>query len=167
MAGARQGKGQQSQRVAQARVRASKALDLRVMGATYDQIAEQLGYNSHQAAAKAIGSALDRLEKEPAEKVRKLELRRLDRMQRVLAVRVMEGDEKAHDRWLAIMAHRARLLGLAAPVKAEIVADVKANVQAEFKLDPAFTAEVVRIAKEAGIEVTIGADSTGAGGDSV
>ena len=155
MAGARQGKGQQSQRLVEARVKAAKALDARILGYTYEQIAEQVGYNSHQAAAKAIGSALKRLEKEPAEEVRKLELRRLDLMQRRLAARVTEGDEKAHDRWLAIMAHRARLLGLAAPVKAEIVADVKANVKTEFKLEPEFTAEVVRILAESGVTVGV------------
>ena len=53
-----------------------EALQLKIAGATYAQIAESLGYNSAQAAHKAIHSLLDRQEAAVANEYRHIELAR-------------------------------------------------------------------------------------------
>lgn len=60
--------------------RVRKALELRLRGSSLAVIARECGYNSEQAAYKAIKAALDRSLKEPAEELRTLEAQRLDRL---------------------------------------------------------------------------------------
>jgi len=90
------------------------ALELRKAGASYAQIAEQLGYRSASGAHKAVTAALKATLKEPADAVRELEVLRLDSALLAIWRRVQAGDEKAIDRLLAIMKRRSDLLGLAA-----------------------------------------------------
>lgn len=121
MAG-RQGRGEDraSPRRIAAAERAANALRLRKAGVTYEMIASTLGYSSRQAAHRAVMRALDRTIQEPAEDLRKLELERLAELQRVLWPKALEADTRSVDRVLAIMERRARLLGLDAPVRAEV-----------------------------------------------
>jgi preprotein translocase subunit SecD len=109
----------QSRRVA-AHDRQLRALELRKAGATYQVIAEQLGYAQAKGAYKAVASALKLTLREPAEELRELEVARLDAMLLVLWRRVQAGDEKAVDRVLRIMERRARLLGLDAPTNTKV-----------------------------------------------
>jgi hypothetical protein len=109
----------QSRRV-KAHDRHLRALELRKAGATYQAIAEQLGYAQAKGAYKAVTSALKLTLREPAEELRELEVARLDAMLLVLWRRVQAGDEKAVDRVLRIMERRARLLGLDAPRRQEL-----------------------------------------------
>ena len=92
-----------------------RALELRKAGATYQQIADELGYSGPRGAHKAVASALKATLKEPADEVRALELARLDAALLAIWQRVRRGDEKAIDRLLSIMKRRMDLLGLAAP----------------------------------------------------
>lgn len=92
-----------------------KALELRKAGATYQAIAEQLGYAHAKGAHKAVASALKATLREAADGLRELELVRLDAMLLALWRRVQNGDERAIDRALKIAQRRARLLGLDAP----------------------------------------------------
>ena len=94
-----------------------KALELRKAGASYEQIAEMLGYRSKSGAYKAVSLALRDLLREPADSVRKLELSRLDDMLMGIWPRVRSGDVLAIDRALKLAERRAKLLGLDAPVK--------------------------------------------------
>jgi hypothetical protein len=94
-----------------------RALDLRKAGATYQMIADQLGYGGPSGAYKAVTSALKATLKEPADELRTMELERLDAMLLPLWRRVQNGDERAVDRVLRIMERRAKLLGLDAPAK--------------------------------------------------
>jgi len=102
-----------------AREREVKALELRKAGASYKQIAEKLGYADPKGAWSAVMRALDRLvPKEDAEKVRKLELSRLDTIALRLWKRIVEeGDIQAVNAYLRVMERRARYLGLDAPQK--------------------------------------------------
>jgi hypothetical protein len=75
-----------------------QALELRKAGATYQAIADQLGYANAQGAHKAVASALKATLREAAEDVRELELTRLDTMLLGLWWRVQAVDEKAVDR---------------------------------------------------------------------
>jgi hypothetical protein len=79
---------------------------------TFAEIAEELGYNSPQAAHDAVKRALDRLTSEPAEQVRALEAARLDDMFRVQYAKILEGDTNAIPPALKIMERRAKMLGI-------------------------------------------------------
>jgi hypothetical protein len=96
------------------------ALELRKAGATYQMIADQLGYASTRGAHKAVASALKATLREPADAVRILEAERLDAAQLALWKRCVGGDEKAIARLLSIMDRRAKLLGLDAPSRREL-----------------------------------------------
>jgi hypothetical protein len=94
-----------------------KALALRRAGATFAQIARQVGYAEEGAAHKAVMSAIKATLREPAEEVRTLEVERLDRLMLGVWQRAIDGKSEAIDRVLKIMDRRARLLGLDAPRK--------------------------------------------------
>jgi transposase-like protein len=89
-----------------------QALELRKAGASYQAIAEQLGYSGASGAFAAVKAALRDTLREPAQELRDLELTRLDAALLALWRRVQDGDEKAIDRMLAIMKRRSELLGL-------------------------------------------------------
>jgi len=94
-----------------------KCLDLRLAGATYDQIAETLGLTDKKLAWRRLDSALRKTIAEPAEKVRRVELARLDAMLVGLWKPASEGHLGSIDRVLKIQERRAKLLGLDAPTK--------------------------------------------------
>ena len=97
-----------------------QALELRKAGVSYQRIAEALGFNSPQAAWKAVNSALKKTVQEPADEVRKLEVERLDAAAQAIYPSVKQGQYGAIDRWLKIMERRAKLLGLDMPTKLDL-----------------------------------------------
>jgi len=97
-----------------------QALELRKAGATYQAIAEQLGYASPRGAHKAVASALKATLREPADALRELELARLDSALLAIWRRVQSGDDKAIDRLVRIMERRAKLLGLDEPPRTKV-----------------------------------------------
>jgi hypothetical protein len=102
--------------------RRTQALALRRGGATFGQIAAFLGV-SEARAHKIVTQQLQRLNKTRAESaaaVLRLELERLDGLFMALWPKARSGDGAAVDRVLAIMARRAKLLGLDAPEKREL-----------------------------------------------
>ena len=105
-----------SPRRVKGRERQIKALELRKAGATYAQIAQQLGY-SEAGALRAVTASLTRMALEPTEAVRKLELARLDQMWMLALQRAKEGNLQALTVMCQIMDRRARYLGLDAPTK--------------------------------------------------
>ena len=109
----------QTRRV-QAHARHLQALELRKAGATYQAIADQLGYAQAKGAYKAVTSALKATLKEPAEELRTLEALRLDAALLAIWRRVTKGDDKAIDRLLGIMKRRMELFGLAAAKRQEL-----------------------------------------------
>lgn len=111
-----------SGRKALALERELRALELRKAGASYAQIAEVLGI-SRSAAHKAVARALDKViaeVRENADRLRALELERLDHLSRELWRQALKGHLGAIDRLLKVMERRAKLLGLDAPTKADI-----------------------------------------------
>lgn len=102
-----------------------QVLELRRGGATYDEIARATGYATAQGASLAYSRALKRtLMDAGSEELREMELDRLDRLQRAHWFKALAGDEKATDRVLKIMEHRARYLGLYAPAKLQVEATI-------------------------------------------
>lgn len=92
--------------------RRRQAMELRNAGATYQVIADQLGYASASAARKTVLQAYKVAIREPAEEVLDRELERLDTMLMALWGKARRGEVQAIDRVLKIMDRRARYLGL-------------------------------------------------------
>lgn len=105
------------QQVTTARKRA-EALEYRLKGAGYNQIAEWMKCSS-ESARRYVDSAIDHIPKEPAEKVIEMELNRLDVMLFALDAAVSNGEQNAIQTALRIMERRARYLGLDAATKVE------------------------------------------------
>lgn len=103
----------------------SQALTLRKAGVSVQTIAETLGWNSHQAASKAIKAALMRTLREPADDLRELEMARLDDMLKAISPHVAAGNLTAIDRALKIMERRAKLVGLDTPAKLDVTSNGK------------------------------------------
>lgn len=101
----------------------ARALDLRKAGATYDQIAQQLGYANRGNAQRAVQTALKEITAEPARDVLTLELERLDAMLLGLWPQARRGNLGAVDRVLRIQERRARLLGLDSPARFSVEAE--------------------------------------------
>jgi len=98
-----------------------KALELRRAGATYDEIAQALGYATPQGAFLAYNRAIKRtLIESGADEARQTELDRCDRIQRAYWAKAMAGDVPAGNIVLKVMDRRARYLGLDAPTKQQI-----------------------------------------------
>lgn len=94
------------------------AVKLRLAGASYEQIAEKLGYKNahtvestvHQVISKSY--ALD--DPDEVEQIIKSDLMRIDAMQLVMWEKATRyGDEKAVDRVVKLMEERRKLLGIA------------------------------------------------------
>jgi hypothetical protein len=96
-----------------------EALQLRKAGATYQQIADTLGY-SVAGAEKAVKTALADMKHEPAQELIILERARLDALLMGIWSQAVKGNQGAIDRALRIMERRAKLLGLDAPVKTDM-----------------------------------------------
>jgi hypothetical protein len=119
------GRGEEaaSPRRIEAAERRARALELRKAGATYDQIATQLGFANRGGAYRAVATALKEITAEPAEEVRALELERLDAMLLGLWPQARKGSNGAVDRVLRIMERRAKLLGLDQPTRFSVDAE--------------------------------------------
>lgn len=108
------------------RLRQEEALKLRIGGATYARIAEQLGYADHSGARLAVQAVLDRQESESAAELRKIEDARLDLLWLRAFTTAMNGNAtaevraKAEDRALRVHQARVKLHGLAAPQKVHV-----------------------------------------------
>jgi len=96
-----------------------QALELRKGGASYQQIAQALGYSGPSGAFKAVETALKESKREAGEELRTLELERLDSAFLAIWTYVKNGHLGAMDRMLRIMERRARLLGLDKPTKVQ------------------------------------------------
>ena len=101
---------------AQTAIRYREALEARAAGAEYYQIAEMLGI-SERSAEELVKRALKATLREPADDVRKLELKRLDMFLQVYMAKALDGHGPSLDRCLAIMERRARLEGIDAPIE--------------------------------------------------
>lgn len=102
-----------------------RVIQLRLAGATFREISEQLGYKDAKSAWTLYMRAMERDIKPIAAEVREEELRRLDRIMsaywgRALGAGGVEPSPKAADVVFKAMDRRAKLLGLDAPVKSQV-----------------------------------------------
>jgi hypothetical protein len=132
----------------QAAVRRKEAVDFRLQGMTYREIALELGVTPTRAR-QLVAEALAAIEKdtaESAEELRRLELDRLDQLQCGLWEEAAGGNLKAVGAALKIMERRARLVGLDAPART-------ANTHGYADIDQMSDAELLEEARRLGIPV--------------
>lgn len=102
-----------SPRRIEAAERRRQALRLRIRGASFDDIAEQVGLAGGKGSAcRVVQEALAEIGREEAEELRALELYRLDELHRAVWSKALRGNLAAVDRVLKIMERRAKLCGL-------------------------------------------------------
>jgi hypothetical protein len=130
----KQGRGESktSPRLVRARLKEGQALELRLYGANYQGIADQLGYADAAGAYKAVIRALERVVTEPAKEVLQLELDRLDRMLGSVLGQAVSGHLGSIDRVLRIMERRDKLLGLETAQKIEHTGEVEFVFRVEY-----------------------------------
>jgi len=131
----------------------TRALRMRMMGATYNEIASALGYSTHVAARYAVKKAMEDERSEDAKEARELELRRLDRLLMSMWPRLVAGiatnsdyDENGNvtgdllpigewtqlmDRYMKLSKARADLMGLDAPTEIDVSHYVRQRAEAE------------------------------------
>jgi hypothetical protein len=90
--------------------RRAEALELRLQGHTYEAIADHLG-SSKSVIAKDITRAMADLVTEPAERVFRMEMHRLDALAAAHYVSACDGDIPAGQMMLRIIEMRGRMLG--------------------------------------------------------
>jgi predicted DNA-binding protein (UPF0251 family) len=99
------------------------ALKLRSLGYTYQRIADHMGCSKQTAHAR-VQRALAAIPAEAVDEFRRLEMERLDLVLNVAMDKAMSADKGALfavDRVIAIMDRRAKLMGLDAPQKHEVL----------------------------------------------
>lgn len=101
--------------------RQRQSLELRKAGATYQMIADQMGYSSPQAAWRAVNALLRDVQVEATTEFRKVQFERLNYMIMKLWPRVQAGDEKAITTTANLMAQQDKLMGTETPVEHKVV----------------------------------------------
>lgn len=109
----------------EAQEKRAQALQLKLAGATNEQIVEAGIYANRGTVSREIKKALADITHDAATDVLKLELSRLDTALMGIWGAVRSGDVFAIDRMLKIMDRRARYLGLDQPVEADNVSEVR------------------------------------------
>lgn len=114
MAGKRRNNYANKSAEAEAPERRHQALELRKFGLSYSAIGERLGVTANTACryVKKEIEAINKLNNESAEELRRMELERLDLAMSAIAPQVRKGNLGAVDRWLRISERRSKLLGL-------------------------------------------------------
>lgn len=104
--------------------RRRRAVDMRIAGATWEQIARQLGYASPGAACtdvkRALEASLAEMHQSVAVMRHQAELR-LERLLQAVWPAAMDGDPKAVEQVRGIVADLRRLYGLDEPTRHEVV----------------------------------------------
>lgn len=87
------------------------AAQLRIAGASWDEIAQALGYESGASANSAVRAGKRTRTKDELEDIVDLELERLDMLQLIAWKTAKDGDLKAMQFVLNVIAQRAKFLG--------------------------------------------------------
>ncbi|MFI7608899.1 hypothetical protein ACIBTV_27815 [Micromonospora sp. NPDC049366] len=128
---------------AQTAKRRRDAIQLRLAGADWDTIAERLGYASRGAACTDVTRAMEKAAAEAvrdADVLRQVELDRINRLQLAYWPKAIGGDTDAARVVQWCIDRRAKLTGLDAPIKHQVVtmgAIEAAIAELEAQLPPA------------------------------
>lgn len=132
------GEGENSERRIVAKNRQALALRLRTHGATYQQIADEIGYATAYSAQLAVNAALKATLAEPAAEYRAMHRQRIEGVLRSFAPGMMAGVPRSGEVYLAALAQLAKLDGLDAPQK--------------FSFDETMEAQTRAAARELGVD---------------
>lgn len=102
-----------------AKERSRRAVELRKAGASFEVIAQTLGYASPSGAHAAVKRAMDRALQEPVAELRQLQYERYNHMLMLKWPQVQQGDDQAFRTALDIMDRQNRLMGADAPQRIE------------------------------------------------
>lgn len=114
---------------ARAIARRVQAVDMRIAGARYADIAEQFGYTDPSTARGVVMRSLRAVEAEKVGELRELENARLDLAQQAIWPKVLRGDPQALNAWIRLSKRRADLNGLDAPKQVIISSGTQAALE--------------------------------------
>lgn len=86
-----------------------RALQLRKAGATYDQVAQQVGYSNRGTAYRAVQAALDELPGETIAETMLLDEQRLEQLVMALWPKAIKGEGWAAERIVKVIELRLKL----------------------------------------------------------
>lgn len=128
--------------------RRGKAVQLRLRGATWDDIAERLDYSSRSAACKDVSRALEQhlgeVDRGVAE-MRRVLLARLERITYAMWPDAMSGDAAAARTILRAIAQQVKLYGLDDPKRLEQTVSNDLDAEIEALLTTLLEAERARL----------------------
>ena len=127
-----------------------KALELRKAGVAYEEIARALGFKWKSGAFAAVKRALKEVKREPCQELIVLEAERIDALFMAMYSKAKHGDYGAVDRCIHLMERRARLLGLDAPERVDLKADVTGRVKVDDTYGVEQLRDIIRILADAG-----------------
>ena len=110
---------QTTRRAIEDRTKALTALQVRMSGATLQQVADRVGYNSRQSVWNAIKRVLDHDDHVVASEFRAMHVARLERLLLGVWNAAIGGDDKASQQALRILIEIGKVTGVAAPIKVE------------------------------------------------
>ena len=105
-----------------------RAMALKLAGASYAQIADNLGYADSSGAYKAVSRGMKNSLQESAGDLRKIHYGRLEHMLMLVWPAVNQGDSRAVNSALQVMDRMERLYGLNAAEKVDITAGARETI---------------------------------------
>lgn len=146
--------------------RERQVMELRRTGATWEGIAQAVGYSNAGGAYKAYQRAMAKIFEQPTKELRNQELDRLDRLQRAYWKDAIDGNVRSADFILRVIDKRAKILGIEAPtrIQAEVVnydagiidAEIERIIRELDQLDHRITLEVAEGVSTEGTVTTEG-----------
>jgi len=132
-----------------------RAMALKLAGASYGAIAQQLGYNDASAARKAVQRGMKSSMQENAGELRRIHYGRLEHMLMLLWADVNQKDLASMAAALGVMDRMERLFGLSAPEKFEVSNGRETVILADGDKD-----SYINALKEAGLKLSGGVGSS-------
>ena len=147
----RVGESKLSPRRIDAQQRQHQAMELRMAGRTWQEIADHLGYKSHTGAYEAVKVALSRSNHEAAEDYRSLTIGRLTKILQVHWPLMLQADNNSTRLCLQTIKDMREVLGLDSPSKFEHTGADGAPIRHEvITLDIGDIAEAISVLRDAG-----------------
>ena len=145
------GESKMSPRRIEAVRRQQHALELRMAGRTWQEIADNLGYANHSGALLAVKAALQSTLRPPADHYRALTLERLTKVLQVHWPLMLQADAVATRLCLQVIGDIRQLMGLDSPSKMEHTGADGAPIRHEvLTLDVGEIAEAIAVLRDAG-----------------
>ena len=131
--------------------RQQQALELRMAGRTWQEIADTLGYANHTGALAAVKKALQSTLQPPADHFRSLTLERLTKILQVHWPLMLQGDANATRLCLQTIKDMRELMGLDSPAQVEHTGADGAPIRHEvITLDVGDITEAISVLRDAG-----------------